>query len=79
MKDGLGQVQSVLLLGGTSEIGQAIVRRLAITRRPARVRARGADPVRPVAAFAAEFTSTPGSTVEVVPFDAARHDSRTPA
>lgn len=29
MKDGLGDVQSVLLLGGTSDIGLAIVRRLA--------------------------------------------------
>ena len=31
MKDALGRVQSVLLLGGTSDIGQAVVRRLLVT------------------------------------------------
>ena len=37
MRDGLGSVQSVLLLGGTSDIGLAIVRRLAQEHRLKRV------------------------------------------
>jgi decaprenylphospho-beta-D-erythro-pentofuranosid-2-ulose 2-reductase len=43
MRDGLGDVQTVLLLGGTSEIGLAIARRLAGPRRAAVVLA-GRDP-----------------------------------
>jgi decaprenylphospho-beta-D-erythro-pentofuranosid-2-ulose 2-reductase len=43
MRDALGRVQSVLLLGGTSEIGLAIVRALLVER-PARVVLAGRSP-----------------------------------
>jgi decaprenylphospho-beta-D-erythro-pentofuranosid-2-ulose 2-reductase len=68
MNDALGNVQSVLLLGGSSEIGQAIVRALVITRPGARVvlAARRAEPCEP---FVEELRRA-GVTVTYVPFDA---------
>jgi decaprenylphospho-beta-D-erythro-pentofuranosid-2-ulose 2-reductase len=68
MKDALGQVQSVLLLGGTSDIGQAVVRRLLLNRPGARAvlasrRPESASP------FAEELRRA-GVTVELVRFDA---------
>jgi len=68
MRDGLGHVQSVLLLGGTSEIGQAVVRRLVITRAGARVvlAARHPSACEP---FAAELERA-GVAVERITFDA---------
>lgn len=68
MIDAVGDVQKVLLLGGTSEIGLAIVRRLAEQRAITVVLAgrngAGMD-------AAAESLRAAGHTVEVIPFDAA--------
>lgn len=68
MRDALGNVQSLLLLGGTSDIGQAIVRELVGARRGARVvlAARHPDACLP---FASELRAL-GLTVEVLTFDA---------
>ena len=67
MKDAFGDVQRVLVLGGTSDIAQAIVRRL-VARRTRRIvlacrRPDGAE------AFAAEMRAA-GATVDLVAFDA---------
>lgn len=64
MKDALGSVQSVLLLGGTSEIGLAAVQALA----PRRVVLAARDPERAASAY-------PGPA-EAVRFDATSADSR---
>lgn len=66
MNDALGDPQSVLVLGGTSEIAQAITRRL-VGRRARRVvlAVRRPDAV---AAFVAELEAN-GAAVEVVAFD----------
>lgn len=68
MNDALGSPQSVLLLGGSSEIGLAITRRL-VDRRAKTVVLAGRDPeaLKP----AADDLRTAGaSTVDVVAFDA---------
>ena len=72
MNDALGDVQSILVLGGTSDIGLAIARRLAAPRSAAVVLA-GRD----AAAMESAATSLPGTT-SVVAFDAldtAAHDA----
>jgi len=68
MKDALGNVQGILLLGGGSDIGQAIVREILRGRRPARVvlAARGTSSC---SSFVSELTGM-GHHVEVVGFDA---------
>ena len=68
MKDALGRVQSVLLLGGTSDIGQAVVRRLLLRRPGGRAVLASRDPDA-AAAFAGELRRV-GVTVELVRFDA---------
>ncbi len=76
MKDGLGNVQSVLLLGGTSEIGLAIARRLVGPRHASVVLA-GRD--QPALKTAAQGLRDGGAgRVETIDFDAldtASHDS----
>lgn len=68
MRDSLGSVQSVLVLGGTSEIGLATARALA-ARRARTVVLAARDPER--AEGAAESLRAAGAmTVEAVPFDA---------
>jgi decaprenylphospho-beta-D-erythro-pentofuranosid-2-ulose 2-reductase len=67
MRDGVDRVESVLLLGGTSEIGLAIVRRLVDERGVRRVVLAGRDPARLQAAAA---TLGPTTTVHTVDFDA---------
>ena len=67
MEDALGAVQSVLVLGGTSEIAQAIVHRL-LTRRPATVVLAVRDPEG--AGGVADDLRQRGATVDVVAFDA---------
>ena len=68
MRDGLGGVQSVLLLGGTSDIGQEIVRRLVDDgahggpRRP---------PVRAPGGVRLELTDRGATSVQTADFDAA--------
>lgn len=63
MKDSLGAVQRVLVLGGGSDIGQAIAARLAAPRRATLVLAgRSIDPT--------DLESRTGSTVAVEHFDA---------
>jgi decaprenylphospho-beta-D-erythro-pentofuranosid-2-ulose 2-reductase len=70
MKDGVGDVQSVLVLGGGSDIAQAIVRRLVARRcRTVVLAARRPDELGPVAAELAAAGATP---VECVAFDADR-------
>lgn len=68
MQDALGNVQSVLLLGATSDIGQAIVRRLVAGRSGTRVvlAARRTVSCEP---FADELRSS-GTSVELLGFDA---------
>ena len=68
MNDALGDPQSLLVLGGTSEIGQAVARRL-VARRVRRVVLAVRRP-EAVAAFAAELEAM-GAAVSVVAFDAA--------
>ena len=70
MKDSVGAIQSVLLLGGTSEIGQAIVRRLVTGRTGIRV-VLGSRHPSDCDSFVSELVST-GCAVECVEFDAAR-------
>ncbi len=75
MKDGLGDVQSVLLLGGSSDIGLAITRRLAAPRRAAVVLAGRNRPA--LESAAAGLRDRGAGRVEVVTFDAldtAGHD-----
>ncbi len=76
MKDALGQVQSVLALGGTSEIAVATVRKL-VSRRGARVVLAVRKP-ESCDAIVAELRTAGASSVDAVPFDAtdfASHES----
>jgi decaprenylphospho-beta-D-erythro-pentofuranosid-2-ulose 2-reductase len=68
VKDGLGDVQSLLVLGATSEIAQAVTRRL-VERRCRRVvlAARRPDEL---GVFAVELTALGATAVETVAFDA---------
>ena len=68
MLNALGVPQRVLLLGGTSEIGLAVVERL-VAGRPAKVVLAGRDPAR-LAGAGSRLTSG-GNQVELVAFDAA--------
>jgi decaprenylphospho-beta-D-erythro-pentofuranosid-2-ulose 2-reductase len=72
MIDALGNPQSVLLLGGTSEIGLAVVEAFS-TDRPVRVVLAGRPSPRLDAARAR--LEERGCAVETVDFDAAAHDS----
>ena len=75
MKDALGQVQTVLVLGGGSEIAQAIVERLAARARHVVLAAR--DPGA-LADSCAHLEAAGIETVEAVRFDATdveRHDA----
>ncbi len=73
MKDALGSVQSVLVLGGTSEIGVATARALA-ARRARTVVLAVRDP-RCAEAPAAELRAAGATTVEAIRFDADDLDS----
>jgi decaprenylphospho-beta-D-erythro-pentofuranosid-2-ulose 2-reductase len=68
MKDALGEVQSVLVLGGTSDIALAIARKV-VSRRGARVVLAARKPVACEPA-AAELKQAGASEVHCVPFDA---------
>lgn len=68
MKDALGQVQSVLVLGGTSEIGAATVRKL-VERRSARVVLAARKP-ESCDTIAAELRTAGAASVDAVAFDA---------
>jgi decaprenylphospho-beta-D-erythro-pentofuranosid-2-ulose 2-reductase len=70
--DALGNPQSLLLLGGTSEIGLAVAAKLTASR-PLRIVLAG----RPGVALddAAEKLRETGSTVSVLPFDARRPET----
>jgi len=68
MKDALGSVQSVLVLGGTSEIGVATARKLA-ERRARTVILAARDPAK-AASHAGELRAAGAEHVETVPFDA---------
>jgi decaprenylphospho-beta-D-erythro-pentofuranosid-2-ulose 2-reductase len=70
MKDAFGSVQSVLVLGGASEIALATVDRL-VARRTRTVVLAGRDTPRMQAA-AADLRGRGAERVEVVPFDALR-------
>lgn len=75
MTDALGSPQSVLVLGGGSEIGLAVVRRL-VARRARTVALAGREPER-LKPAADELLGLGATTVEVVAFDAleaAGHD-----
>lgn len=79
MRDALGEVQSVLVLGGSSEIGLAVVRALA-ARRALRVVLAVRQPAAVEREQAAELLKAPGvQQVDVVAFDAlappAAHDA----
>ena len=71
MINALGQPQTVLLLGGTSEIAQAVVSRWAQTCRPLVILAARPGPRRD---RAADQVADLGLPVEVVDFDAERTD-----
>ena len=73
MKDALGSVQTVLVLGGTSEIGVATARELA-RRRARSVVLACRDPRRAEPAIA-DIRAAGASTVEAVEFDADELDS----
>lgn len=73
MIDAVGNPQSVLLLGGTSEIGLAVVRRFAAGGRPLRVVLAGRGTPR-LAESATELERL-GCGVETVEFDALRPDT----
>ena len=72
MRDGLGDVQSVLVLGGGSDIGQAIVRAL-VRRRVRTVVLAGRRPAT-LDSFVAELRAAGATTVDTVAFDADRTD-----
>jgi decaprenylphospho-beta-D-erythro-pentofuranosid-2-ulose 2-reductase len=72
MKDGLGEIQSALVLGGTSDIAQAIARRL-VARRCRRVVLAARHP-EDLTDFAAELRTLGATTVDTVAFDADRTD-----
>jgi decaprenylphospho-beta-D-erythro-pentofuranosid-2-ulose 2-reductase len=71
MKDALGSVQSVLVLGAGSDIAQATVRRLVASR--ARTIVLAVRDPESVAAFAEELRTLGATKVESVAFDA--HDT----
>jgi decaprenylphospho-beta-D-erythro-pentofuranosid-2-ulose 2-reductase len=73
MKDAVGSVQSVLVLGGTSDIAVATVRELA-TRRARTVILAARDPGRAEDA-ARQAREAGATTVETVPFDGDDTDS----
>jgi decaprenylphospho-beta-D-erythro-pentofuranosid-2-ulose 2-reductase len=73
MKDALGAVQSVLVLGGTSEIGVAIARELAAPRH-AKVILAGRSQER-LTGVASDLAAATGSAVDTVLFDADDTDS----
>jgi decaprenylphospho-beta-D-erythro-pentofuranosid-2-ulose 2-reductase len=75
--DAVGNPQSVLVLGGTSEIGLAVVRRFATGGRPLRV-VLAARPSERLDAARAGLEAQ-GMTVETVEFDALRPDTHTDA
>jgi decaprenylphospho-beta-D-erythro-pentofuranosid-2-ulose 2-reductase len=69
MQDALGEVQSLLVLGGTSEIGAAIAGRLVERRcRTVVLAARSTEAADPVAA---DLRRRGATTVDVIAFDAA--------
>jgi decaprenylphospho-beta-D-erythro-pentofuranosid-2-ulose 2-reductase len=70
MRDALGEPQSVLVLGATSEIAQALTRRLV--RRRARTVVLAARRPTELDGFAAELRTLGATAVETVAFDA-RH------
>jgi decaprenylphospho-beta-D-erythro-pentofuranosid-2-ulose 2-reductase len=73
MKDALGAVQSVLVLGGASDIGAAIAARLAAPRHATVVLAgRQGDALR---AAAVPIEEAGAARVEILPFDADDTDS----
>jgi len=77
MRDGLGAVQSALVLGGTSEIAGEIVRRL-VEQRTRRVILAGRDLER-LDTVADDLRAAGATTVECVAFDAAdtaRHEAQ---
>jgi decaprenylphospho-beta-D-erythro-pentofuranosid-2-ulose 2-reductase len=72
MENAFGQAQTIVLLGGTSDIGLAIVRRLLTpTTRNVVLACRRPDAVAEVA----EELAASGVAVDVVAFDAAEHRS----
>jgi decaprenylphospho-beta-D-erythro-pentofuranosid-2-ulose 2-reductase len=76
MKDALGDVQSVLVLGGTSDIAQAICCKV-VSRRSARLVLAVRKP-ESCDAIASELRAAGASAVDTVPFDAtdfASHES----
>jgi decaprenylphospho-beta-D-erythro-pentofuranosid-2-ulose 2-reductase len=73
MKDAFGSVQSVLVLGGTSDIALATVRKLA-ERRARTVVLAGRDTAR-LSSAAADLERSGATRVDVVPFDATDFDS----
>jgi decaprenylphospho-beta-D-erythro-pentofuranosid-2-ulose 2-reductase len=74
MKDALGSVQSVLVLGGASDIGLALVRRLAADRaRTVALALR--DPSNPAVGSVADELRAAGTKVELLAFDADDLDS----
>src|SRR5207244_3307561 len=68
MNDALGAPQSVLVLGGTSELARAILRRL-VARRARTVILAGRDPER-LKEAAAELSTLGAEVVETLPFEA---------
>jgi decaprenylphospho-beta-D-erythro-pentofuranosid-2-ulose 2-reductase len=72
VKDALGAVQSVLVLGATSDLGQAITR--ALVRQRCRTVVLGARRPGALAPFVAELRALGATTVELVQFDADRPD-----
>ncbi len=73
MRDAVGTVQSVLVLGGTSDIGLAIARRLARPRRATVVLAGRNEPA--LEAAAQDVRAAGASAVDAVLFDADDTDS----
>jgi len=75
VKDALGDVQSVLVLGGTSQLGQAITR--ALVRRRCRTVVLAARRPGELAPFTAELRALGATTVELIQFDADRPEDHT--
>ena len=73
MRDAVGNVQSVLVLGGSSDIGVAIARRIAAPRRAAVVLAGRNDAA--LEAAAEQLRATGAGDVQTAPFDADDTDS----
>jgi decaprenylphospho-beta-D-erythro-pentofuranosid-2-ulose 2-reductase len=70
VRDGVGDVQSVLVLGAGSDLGQAITR--ALVRRRCRTVVLAARRPGELSLFAAELHALGATTVELVQFDADR-------